>query len=181
MAAPCPTEFDWANSVLDSSLSTKVALGSRLGWLTARGVKIRGLNSPFMPHPLLWDFAFSHDSSTTKREFGISANHSAESFNCRTALDTENIKRKLFLILLNCATVMVIFMHVIIGNPLKNRYVYSKLAWNSIFSSYDGRLRTAWLGRKHGAPVMAATWGVRPLHYSINALAFSYIPIIAHD
>ena len=61
---------------------------------------------------------------------------------------------------------MVIFIYVIVGNPLKNRYVYLKLARNSIFSSYAGRLQTAWPGRKQGAPVMAATWGVRPLRYN---------------
>ena len=60
---------------------------------------------------------------------------------------------------------MVIFIYVIVGNPLKNRYVYLKLARNSIFSSYAGRLQTAWPGRKQGAQVMAATWGVRPLRY----------------
>ena len=61
---------------------------------------------------------------------------------------------------------MVIFMYVIVVNALKNRYVHSKLARNPIFSSYAGRLQTAWPGRKHGAPVMAATWGVRPLRYT---------------
>ena len=150
-----------------SSLSGNVATDSRLGWLTVWAVKVGGLNSPLMPLPLLLrDFARSRDNSTTQREFRISANHSARSFNCGTVLDTENIKWKLFQILLNYATVMVIFMYVIVVNALKNRYVHSKLARNSIFSSYAGRLQTAWPGRKHGAPVMAATWGVRPLRYT---------------
>ena len=81
----------------DSSLSGNVATDIRLGWLTVWAVKVSGLNSPLMPLPLLLrDFARSRDNSTTQREFRISANHSARSFNCGTVLDTENIKWKLF-------------------------------------------------------------------------------------
>ena len=105
------------------------------------------------------DFAHSHHTGPNLWEFGILTNHRAGTINRGITLDTK-YSDKYCLILLKYAIAMMIFMYVIIGNPFKNRYVYSELIHNSSFSSCAGRLRTAWSGHKHGTPVMAATWGV---------------------
>ena len=60
---------------------------------------------------------------------------------------------------------MLIFMYVTVETSRKNRYVLLKILGNWISTSYTDRLRTAWPGRKHGSPVMAATSGVRPVRY----------------